>query len=414
VARSRFEAKSAKQVGVTAARPMDLTHEDFRFTAIRPGMSPVRLSLDGVVESVEWRDEGTEFNLNTIPALRGSITMHQAHPDSGGERIDLREGDRVRCELREGQGQWRPYWTMRVQRPQTTVEDGTITADLADDLILASRSEGDFHYRKTGSRKKRGWLAHEIIEGICSDWKIPAGLITRGTFRMEFNERGITPLEAIRQVVRREAKETGRKFLIRWMYVKSLGREGLCVLPMRRNPLMDVLESQIRTALITHGRIERIVTAAVGHGTLRRKSKSTTKPHKLKDVRYVDREAVKRFGYISKQIDVGKVDSQAQLRRRLIREVNERQKPYRSVENFSHAGIPDIRRGDAVQIRIPDEGFAGRSGIMFVTSIVQTLSAADYTMTLNLSFTDQLDPAKLKAQREKAERARKRRQKGKK
>jgi hypothetical protein len=67
-----------------------------------------------------------------------------------------------------------------------------------------------------------------------------------------------------------------------------------------------------------------------------------------------------------------------------------------------------VRRGDAVRIRIPSEGIRGDEGILFVVSVVHTLSAGDFNMSLDLTHIDPLDPNKLKELREAALRKQKR------
>lgn len=389
--------------------PLRLEDQEFRFTLVRPERKKnKRLPLKGVIESIEWRDEGNEFNLNTVPVLRGSMSLRDA------KGMYIKDGHIVECDVRWG-GEWEPYFAMRIELPRSSPLDGTQTFDLADDLILATRSTGTFSFQKAkNGRKKRGWLYHEIVREVCREYRIPVGKLTRGVKYITIDDKDISPLEMIRLVVEEEIKWTGKKLCIRWAYDKDSKGFALTVIPMRHQPLLYTFKEQIRGAEFSYGHRATIVTSAIGAGTRKVGKGKKRKTEKIKDVSFVSKEGVARYGYIEKKINVGNVESKQQLRHRLKREIAERLKPIRKVENFEHSGIAHVRRGDAVRIEVPSEGFHEKKGVLFVTTVIHTLSSSgDYTMNLSLSFTDLLDPAMLKYEREKAVRNRKRIEKGK-
>jgi len=113
--------------------PLRLNEQEFRFAAVRPGLGTI--PLDGWIESVEWNEEGSEdaTELNMIPVLRGSITLRKNHPDSPAKFPTLRDGHRLRCDVKWF-GNWKPLWEMRMLNDRLSIEDGSLTFELQDDI----------------------------------------------------------------------------------------------------------------------------------------------------------------------------------------------------------------------------------------------------------------------------------------
>ncbi|MET0604404.1 MAG: hypothetical protein ABW167_20630 [Baekduia sp.] len=395
------------------ASSLDLASQEFRLSAIRPDIGPPA-PIDGLVEQVEWRDEGTADNLNIIPVLRGSMSVRLQDTAAGETPFVLRDGHRVRCEVKWF-GAWKPLWEMRIQAPpERTVEDGTATMDLADDLVLASQSEGMFRYRAGKKRKRRGWLYHEIVIDVCKRYRIPCGPLVKGTKRLKnFAPTGqpVSPLEAIRLAVEAEQGYTGKRMLIAWRPDGS-GRFCLHVTHPVRNPLLYVFADQIRNATVSPVRRAMLATAVVATGTSKKKGKGKSKKYAHREV---SAAAVKQFGYVERRVKLpGYADGKGDVVAKAKRDLAKNLKPVRNISNFIHYGIAFVRRGDTVEVSMPYEGFVGEQGFLFVTSVVHTLSGTDYTMSLNLTWRDPLDPNKLREEREKAMRARKRAARGKK
>lgn len=384
--------------------PLELNDQEFRLTALRRDLG--NIPIDRLTESFEWRDEGTEDGLNTIPVLRGSLTLRKPHPDSPGGDVEINPGHIIRCEVRWG-GRWMEVWRMRIQKPTVSL-DGGWTHELADDLILAAESEASFRYVR-GKRHKKGWYYHEIVKDIARQYRIPLGQIAKGKHRIKrFTHAKISPLEAIRLAVQEEHKHEHRHLVIRWQYDKARKRSALTILPLRRNKTLYRLAKQIRTADITETPRGRRATALIVRGHQKRKDGTRKKIR----TRVVDAQAVRKYGYIQKDYNAGVVDSLADARREAKLRIARFLKPKKTIENLSHSGIAWVRRGDAVQVVIPDEGFKGDKSVMFVVSVAHQVSGGDYTMNLTLGLTDPVE--KSREQREKAIRAQKRRAKKKK
>lgn len=396
------------------AEPLDLSTQEFRLTAVRPNIGPP-VPIDGLIEQVEWRDEGNAYSLNTIPVLRGTMAYRQQDPSSPeGSGIHIQDGHRIRCEVKWF-GNWKPLWEMRILTPPArTVEDGTTTIELADDLVLAAQSEGMFRYRAGKSRRRTGWRYDEIVVDVCRRFRIPCGPLVKGQKRYKnFHPDGqpISPLEAIRLAVQAEEDYTGRRFVISWR-PDAKGRFCLHVTHPARNAMLYTLADQIRNATVSPVRRAQLATAVVATGTTKKRGKATSKKYVHREV---NPDAVRQYGYIEKRVRVpgGYADGMGDVVAKAKRDLAKNLKPVRAITNFVHYGIATTRRGDTVRVSLPHEGFVGDAGFLWVVSVTHTLTPSDYTMALDLTWRDPLDPNKLRAAREKALRAQKRATRGK-
>ena len=137
------------------------------------------------------------------------------------------------------------------------------------------------------------------------------------------------------------------------------------------------------------------------------KGKGKKAKRKKYTARVFDKAAVDQFGYIKREVKIpGTIDSQGEIEEKAKAELAKLVKPTYNV-TLTHPGIAFIRRGDAVDVSIPEEGISGRTGLMYVRSVVHNLSSDDYTMDLTLTYDDPLDPAKLQKEKDAAMRARK-------
>lgn len=388
----------------TVGEDFPINRQEFRFTAVRPDIDNIDIS--GLVVSAEWRDEGTADNLNSVPVLRGTLNLIKPDFTQLGAEVQIEDGHRVRCDVRWA-GQWTHLWEMRILTPAIQLQDGNWTFELADDIqAVIGLNEGTFRYRRGKTKKRSGWRYDEIIRDIAKHYRVPLGEVVKGTYRMKnFDPGRTTVIDAMRQAVEKEQAHTGRRYVMVWKYSAKAGRYALHVVRLRRNPLLYVLQDQILTASIETIRDAALITACTAHGSGKKKG---SKKRKRYTSRYVDPAGVKRYGYINRVIDLqGNIDSQGEMDRETKRYVARHMKP-KHVVSIGHVGIAFLRRGDAVRMEIPSEGLSGKTGIVFITSVIHSLSAGGYTMDLTLQFVDPLDPKKLRAERDAALRARKR------
>lgn len=407
----RTDARYYARIYDNQAPTLQLADQDFRFIILRPDRT--NFPITALVESAEWRDEGNSLGfLNEIPVLRGEMTLRKPAYSDPLSKIQITDGYVVLCQVNWG-GRWRECWRMRIQQTATGVGDGTLTLTLADDLALLAKSRYDYKFKQGKTSHKKGYRYWEIVRAVCRqskvrlDTKMPKG----HRWIKNFSQKQISPLEAIRQAVQMEEDWTGRPHLIYWR------DNRIHIKPLRRNPLLYILSNQLRAADITVGRKAQAFTSvtATGKGKVTKKKNGESKKVTKKYARdAVNRKAVKRFGLIHGQVNLGDhIDSQDEMKKLTKRALAKAIRPHRVLENVSHYGIALVRRGDAVKVLLPEEGIQGRSAILFVASVTHNLTGGDYTMDLTLTLIDPSDPNTLRQKREEAARRRKRGEKGK-
>jgi hypothetical protein len=428
---------------------LQLNEQEFRLVLIRPEPLP-KLRIDRLCESFEWRDEGAEDNSNISPILQGTLTLKKPPTDQKGAHLAIKDGYQVRCDVRWG-GRWREVWQMRIQSrgeepwANLSVTDRTWTFTLRDDLWLAMQGEATFHF--SAKKDHEGWTYDQLVRKVCKEHGIPIVRLQKGKKRIKkFHKSRISPGLAIRQLTQQEIDDSGRRLVIKWGYDRRKNKAGLVITRPRRNPLLYLFRDQIRSVSISKRRRADFATAFMVTAKGEKKKDGEKKKVKHK-TRVIHERAVKRFGYIERVHRLeGDIESVRELRRKAKRLLAKNLEQVRVIEDFQHAGIAFIRRGDAVRVKIPEEGYEGarlmyqgrlkkrvkelreevgggltrrytrsrfwKQGpeIAFVTSVSHQVSSGDYTMTMSLSVIDPLDPNKLRAELEKSERARKRRE----
>lgn len=401
----KWTRKDALKLYSNTAPDVNLDQQEFRFTLIQTqatrtktfvvrrrtlgetrraarraiGRVNERTSIDGVVESCEWVDEGGESG-NAIPILRGTIAIRLPAPeDEQGRDPKIEDGDRVRCDVRWG-GDWHEVWMMRIAKPVTTVGDGTIRLELADDCLLLSQSRASFRYRKGKKKRKRGWKYDQIIRDIAGDFGFNVSCVKGKAWITNLSEADASPLDMIRQAVAKESKKTKLRYAIYWR------NNRLNVHPLRRNAMLYVLADQITEASVERSRKAEMATAIRARGSAKGKK---GKRKKFSDL-IVNGEAVARFGYIERPVRLsGSIDSKGELLAEGKRELAKRMKPVKKVE-LTHVGIAFVRRFDAVLVHLPEQGYEDNRGLMWVSAVTHSLSSGSYTMSVTLRVEDSI------------------------
>ncbi|MCA1571260.1 MAG: hypothetical protein LC798_13255 [Chloroflexi bacterium] len=364
---------------------------EFSFDLLR---SP-RMSLDRFIESCEWTDESA--------VLEGSMTLRRPDPNDP-QSLPFEHGYPVRCRVRAvGKTQWRELWRMRTGIPSTTVETGTVEVELKDDLDALRRNQRDWTFRRT-KRRKRGYYAHEIAREVARREGVRLGRVAKGTKRMrKLVKKDATALDVLRAAYEHERKATGRRFVIRM----TAGR--LEIVPFQRNPILYVFGAQMQSALVSKTGPARPVTVLEAKGRIG-KGKDAEKV-KHTEVR---RDLIRRFGYLHKEKNFGRVSSKADLRRQARREMAEdiRLKP--SVE-FDHAGVPYIRRGEGIYVHLASEGFSGedeqsrKRAFVYIRSISHRVDSSGYSMSIGAGVDDPYLKDRKQREREEREKTRRKR-----
>lgn len=360
----------------------------FRVSTLRgygrniPGKT-VRRKIDDITEGISWTDDG--------PILHGSLTLrHEAHKR---DHEIVQDGDVIRLDVRHA-GKWKEVWRMRVWVPSESLSDGLVTLDLADDLQNLANSIGDHKYHKEKKGKhKNGWKLHEILKDLSQKYRFKLGKVVKTNRDIkDLTLLKRSPLDVLIKGAKLEREDSGKRYVIRW-------HEGkLTMKRLKRQPMLYALRDQIVEAIIGRDRGEKFFTAI--ELTANRDEAGSDKKKKLK-VLVEDRDLIRQFGYILKQETVKKeCDSNHELRKIGKRKlaVNARKRLLDTI-SITHPGIPFIRRGDAVKIRLPEYGFTrkkrprrpfkgGTENILFVKTATHNISGGVYDMDLEFDWED--------------------------
>lgn len=375
-------------------KPVDLdTTEEWRITALRKpdrkNKFKVQRRLDPFIEGVEWLDEG--------PVLEGTLTFREPVKELK-DRAMIFDGDMVKCEMRGSRGgKWHEIWRMRCWGIDLALSTGTNSLPLKDDLANLQIDEGDYKFKKKKKgRRKKGWRAFEITRAVCKDARVRVGKLAKTKRWIEdLTMMKAHPLDVIIKAYQLEKEETGKSYVIRWRNGK------LNIEPLRRNKWLYTLRSQITEALITHERSTDAPFYTVLTLTASKEKGGDSKKKEKLEVTVGHKPAMQRYGRIRHTDTVdGKVKNKAQLRkiakRRLAKVIKKRTANSITV---NHPGIPWIRRGDAVRIRLPEYGYkdkkrpwrifgGGHYSVLFVQSIQHSIQAGSYAMDITFDIED--------------------------
>lgn len=349
------------------------------------------VTIDSAVESIRWSDDGT--------ALTGDLSLRRPNPRDAGS-LPVRLGYQVRLRVR-WKARWYVLWTMRAGSPQTNLEDGTVTIEVADDLDRLRRNKRNWYFRKT-KRRRRGYRADEVARIAARKEGVRLGRLARGTVRFELTKKNASALDAIKAAYAKERTASGRRFIVR------LRNGRLDVVPYRRNPILYVLKEQIATALLTEEAKARPITLIRARARL-----GKGKGAKKLRLAYSRKPIVRQFGLLSRDRDYGQVSSRAALRRAVIRDYAKEIR-IRNTAEISFPGIPFIERGDGMRWIVDEPGWKGKAehslnrSFVYVKTISHEVSET-YTTTAEIVQEDPFAKDAIRADEERRTAAKKRR-----
>jgi hypothetical protein len=353
------------------APPIELDRFVFRGT-LRRGDQPKRervLDIGPLLTSLSWEDTG--------PLMNGTAEMMQLDT----ERFSIKTGHQLKIEWAKHRGaDWAVLWQMRVQTVDET-SDGTVSLELIDELSWLDKSRDDFQYKKGKGKSKhsrrKGWLAHVIARDICRRYGVKVGKLAKGKHRIEnLTEENISPVAAITKAYDLDRAETGRKFIVRMRYGK------LEVLTLKRSRYLLLVGPHLIEAAYSRGIKEDLTTRFRVSTEVKRGHR---KQKKIEVLVRSKRKVMRRFGLIHKPLTLDDpVKTKAQARNRAKRKLGQSQKPVREL-SVSMPGVPSVGQGQAIRVKLEDMGL---NELVYVTSASHMVSAGEYTMDLEVSFTD--------------------------
>jgi hypothetical protein len=349
------------------ARDLPVLEQEFRLSMKRPG-KPWQ-PIDGIVDSVEWRYEQGD------PVLHGSVTFSHGFDR---KRFIVREGATLKLEVLWF-GRWHEVFQMVMRHPQDSLS-GNLSFDLDEPLYVLQESLDSFHYSRTKhGGHPHGWKCHEIARDIARRYHMRIGKIARGSRWIHaLSDTDVSPLAELQRAYALEKAATGHRFVIRW------AQGAFNVLPMRRNPLLYVLEPLIIDATLGYADLgDNFATALTSRVTFKGKGRK----HHKETIQVYSRAAVNRYGWIHRNFNITNARSVAEAREKARRHLNKVEARQRTVTGLTHPGIALIRRGDALEMQAPGY-WVGHNGIGFVSAGTWTLSGGDFQMSLDMTFDD--------------------------
>lgn len=348
---------------------------DFEWTLLRGG-SAKPLNIDSAVESVEWRDEQS--------VLQGSIGLRRPIPDDPTS-LPIGRGHRVRCRVKYD-GKMVELWQMRVLIPDVDPATGTVTCELLDDLDLLRRDVRDWNLR-AGKRRPKGMrsdvMARQMLKGY------PVGRLPQGkAYIKKLKRSDRSRLDMLRLIYKEEREETHRRYIVRWENGK------VAVKTYQRNRVLYIFEHEITEALLTVEGEARPFTVIEAKGKI-------GKGKDAKTITHVEarRDIVARFGRAVEQRNYGRVTSLAALKAKARRSyaANLRLK-YKATVTVP--GVPFIRRGEGIEVRIPSEGYTGDDAMVYTTRVVHRVDSGGYWTEMDVNRVDPFEKDKARVEKE--------------
>ena len=377
------------------------------------------VDISNYVDNLNWQDRSSDDlrDINTQAVMTGTITVHKPplrqyrelmpliYP---GESLSARVpgsygsmgygalGVVVICQIGYG-NKFSNVWAMRVNpgfdsgtAETVTLSDGSWNWNLTDDLWTLAQSVADFKYTAGKVSRKQGWRCDQVAHDVCQRYRVPVRTLSQGTayFSLPHNQTHlVSPLHVITLAYHEETKRTGRTFIIRWSAPDTKFPFGaLEVIPMRRNRVLYQFRDQLLDATLTRSQAPGFATVIEARGTLPGHKGKTRKI--TLTASSSNGYAIKRFGFIRKTINFGRVSSRLELEILAKRALAQRLSPIRTAE-LNHPGIATIRRGDAIHINLPEEGY----GNVTLTSLATPGSKGNSkAYTSALQDAEQADP----------------------
>jgi hypothetical protein len=354
-------------------------NERFRLWAY-PKTGPLtKVSLDDVAVAFDWFEDNTHI-------LAGSLTTMTSERGIA-PRYDLKAGDVISCEVSpDSNGPWAEVWRMRVRKPQYNVGSGQTQYDLEDDLVHLDDTKGDFKYRKD-KRHPKGWLGHEIIRDVAKDWGFEVTRLPKFRHRIKnLTRRNTSPLAIIRQILRYERTAYGTRYFLRWQ------NGGLAIVPFRHSRSLLLISGTIIDGTLEQDFPENFATELRVVGTRKSDNGVDHKGHKRRKRKHMEvtvysKGAVRRYGRIVKHVTApDHADSEADLIRYGKHQLARRAQPRREF-TFTHPGIANLRRGDALRLTVPEANL--ERVIVFVKEVRHNVGQGnDYQMDVTVQFED--------------------------
>lgn len=400
-----------------------------------------RTRITEFVEGFEWSDSSDEDSLNSWPSLTGSVSLRQ-RDDVEFPKFTPNAAIDCFCTV-DGKSAF--VWRMRIVKPTFSALDGAVTLELQDEIRQLWLPRGTFRF-SADKKHKQGWTPREIATKVCGDYKIPHGsfmdMRINGNGKVvripKLDAKRTSPGEVIQKAYEEGRKRSAHRYVVRWNHET----DRFEIKPMKESDaLYEFTDEQISDAQIeTRLRSDFCTALRVTWWKPKPKAKKGAKSKKkwkpkredldffiYKDGKKVtsgrgrkkkfrktkvllpkDGQAViQKYGYIERRISFSAKDKK-EARDKANNILAKAIRPVKSL-TFTAPGEFAIRRGDFIDVTLPEQGFDGKQQ-MWVQSVTHSVGER-YTMEVTARFDDPWSPARIRKEQAAAERYRKRAQK---
>ena len=361
-----------------------LGREHFRVVARRTQRKLPPVSLDELVEHVDWQRDGA--------SRTGEINFRKPLGSRGVELVA--QADTIELYVAPiGSTRWKRQWRMQVGTPNHQIKEGLLSVSLKSALKPAETQE-------SGWKIKAGRKAHQVAALAARRHRVPVGRLAAGNAKLpKLIRKKASVVDVVTWAYKEERERTGRRFDV------DLSRGVLDVVELIDSRYMLELGPAILDATVEHD-LTGMASALIV--TSSRKVKGSRKRSKIR-VKVVDKARLKRYGYIVKTVEKDGLDSKAEARQWGRRHLARMKRAKKDV-TFTHPGIPGLDRGHACVIILPEDGLYR---VCWVKTVRHTVSAGSYEMEVTVSFSDPyVDARRERVKKRRAAAARRRGQSG--
>lgn len=372
--------------------------------------------LDPFVESLQWGDDpdsGGDESSGTGAMTTGSISLRSPLDPLDPETIPVRNGSVIVLKVKIGSSTYQ-LWSLRAGGYEWDDETGTLSMTLGDEMESLKRSKISVVLRAGRNHGKR-FRTGEIIRTVLKKINVAHGDIIKGSAEgavKNFVHRNSTAYDMIMDQIERELRvRSGLR--LRVMFTNGKFE----VKPFSINPLLYEIEDALTSAhwqerwrsgdgkfpyTVVEGR------ARVGKGKHAKVHQVNYPTSPKKD----EKELLRLFGKRVKKRTYHPVDSKSELKTKVKRTYAHLASPVRSAEVSVTPGIPFVRHGDMIHVKVPKHGYEGSQALVLVNTTSHTLQGG--VLTTDLTVQQKNPYRQYKKDREKAVREDKRKKRRKK
>lgn len=373
-------------------RPLTLGDEQFRVRVLRRSWKDNHyryesLNVTAFTEGVSWEDAG--------PVMTGTLSVRYVANlrFTEGDMVIFEEKDSVRSK------RWRELWRMRIEDENSTASQATREFTIRSPLGWLVRSKDDWKFKKQkNGRFKDGYSAAYITRQVAKRYGFEVGHIAKPPLKLKklikFNT---SPMDIITLAYKHANEWEGRRYVIEYRNAK------LQVTPLHYSPYLYRLGPQLVEATLARTLQAGFATSVTVRGVAEKSGKKSTsgsdKNKKSKKdkimVEVRNRKLEARFGRIHKSIKDPDADTPAKARK--LGRLDLKKNAVRNKElTLTSPLIMQLRRGDAIRIRIPQ---LGMTRIAFVRSVSHTVTAGDSSSEITVEFDDLIKQLRICAAR---------------